>query len=161
LRRAHRLLLRLVRRGEGATNDRPYNETNTYDAMNHLSSHDVLNWDTSNSTGTLTFSNNRNSSSTYDADGRITASSSGNYVYDAAAHINSFGDGDPFMTDQQFDGDGNRVKSVQRRFDEQTSQWVTETVTYYVNSTVLGGQLLTELTAQGAKERTLVFQYCH
>ena len=61
------------------------------------------------------------------------------------------------MTDQQFDGDGNRVKSVQRRFDEQTSQWVTEVVTYYVNSTVLGGQLLTELTAQGTKQRTLVY----
>jgi hypothetical protein len=61
------------------------------------------------------------------------------------------------MTDQQFDGDGQRVKSTQRRYDDPTDQWVTDSVTYYLNSTVLGGRVVTELTGQGTKQRTYVY----
>jgi YD repeat-containing protein len=144
-------------RGQGPTDDRPYHEAFTYDAMDHLTSRDLRHWDRPDSTGTQTYINNRNPSWSYDADGRITSGSTGSYVYDAAGAISSFGDSNPNMTDQQFDGDGQRLKSVQRRYDDQTNQWATDSVTYYLNSTVLGGQVLTELNGQGTKQRTYVY----
>ncbi len=144
-------------RGQGTTDDRPYNEAFTYDAMDHMTSRDLRHWDRSDSTGTQTYVNNRNPSWSYDADGRLTSGSTGTYIYDVAGTISSFGDSDPNMTDQQFDGDGQRVKSVQRSYNDQTNQWVTDSVTYYLNSTVLGGQVVTELSGQGTKQRTYVY----
>ncbi len=41
-------------------------------------------------------------------------------------------------------------------FDPNTSQWTTEKVTYYVSSSVLGGAVISEVSAQGAKERSFV-----
>ena len=93
----------------------------------------------------------------YDADGRLTSGSSGYFVYDAAGRARSFGDEDPYKTEQEFDGNGNKVKTFARRWDEATEQFVTQKITYYISSTVLGGQVVTELSEQGAKERTSVF----
>src|SRR5919106_4002107 len=59
------------------------------------------------------------------------------------------------MTDQQFDGDGRSIKSVQRKLNPNTNQWTTEKVTHYIHSSVLG-QVVTEISAQGTKERTFV-----
>ncbi|HXM47489.1 MAG TPA: hypothetical protein VN956_06435 [Pyrinomonadaceae bacterium] len=144
-------------RGQSPTDDRPYHEAFAYDAMDHMTSRDLRHWDRPDSTGTQTYVNNRNPSWSYDPDGRLTSGSTGSYAYDAAGAISSFGDSDPNMTDQQFDGDGQRLKSVQRRYDDQTDQWATDSVTYYLNSTVLGGQVLTELSGQGTKQRTYVY----
>jgi YD repeat-containing protein len=144
-------------RGQSASDDRPYHETFGYDAMNHLTTRAARQWNRDIGSGTDAFVNNRNPSWSYDADGRLTFGSTGAYVYDAAGSTVSFGDASPNMTDQQFDGDGQRVKSTQRRYDDPTDQWVTDSVTYYLNSTVLGGQVVTELTAQGTKQRTYVY----
>lgn len=144
-------------RGGAATNDRPYNDTLAYDALNHLTSLERLNWDRGDGFGVHTYVNNRISGWIYDADGRLTSGSTGYFTYDAAGRARSFGDEDPYKTDQEFDGNGNRVKTTARRWDEPTEQFVTEKVTYYISSTVLGGEVVTELSEQGAKERTSVF----
>jgi len=143
-------------RGSAATDDRPYNETLGYDAFDHLTTRTVRQWNRDVSSGTETFVNNRISFWHYDGDGRVTISDVGTYVYDAAGEIVSFGDSAPNMTDQTMDGDGRRVKSVQRHYDEATDQWVTDSTTYYVNSSVLGN-LLTEITAAGTKQQTYVY----
>lgn len=143
-------------RGGGPTDDRPYNEALSYDSFGHLTSRTARQWNRDVSDGPNTFVNNRNSSWSYDADGRITMSSTGSYSHDAAANIVSFGDNDPFKTDQVFDGDGRRLRTTQFRYDEETDQWVTDSVTYYVNSTVLRA-LVSEVTAAGGKQRTIVY----
>ena len=58
-------------------------------------------------------------------------------------------------TEQSFDGSGGRVKTVESGFDENDQPWTT--TTYYVRSSVLGGKVLTELSATGAKQRTYVY----
>ncbi len=91
-------------RGQGTTNDRPYNETMTYDEMNHLTSREVRHWDRYDTTGTETYINNRRQGWQYDADGRLVSGSSGYLYYNAAGELYSFGDWDPYKTEQQFDG---------------------------------------------------------
>jgi YD repeat-containing protein len=125
-------------RGQGPTNDRPYNQTMAYDAIGHLTLREVRQWDRFDTTGTETYTNNRRTGWQYDADGRLLSGSSGMYTYDAAGQVASFGDDDPYRTDQQLDGDGRRVKTTLRSFDPNTSQWTTEKVTYYIHSSVLG-----------------------
>jgi hypothetical protein len=58
------------------------------------------------------------------------------------------------VTAQSFDGNGGRVKTVETAY---TDNGTNTTTTYYVHSSVLGGQVLTELTAAGAKQRTYVY----
>ena len=144
-------------RGGAATNDRPYNESLTYDAFDNLTTLARLHWDRDDGNGPNTFSNNRMTGFTYDADGQVTLGSTGYYTYDAAGLVRSFGDNDPYHTDQEFDGYGERLKTTAYRWDDVTDQLVTEKITYYVNSTVLGGAVVTELSEQGVKERTSVF----
>lgn len=143
-------------RGQGPTNDRPYNESMAYDAMGHLTLREIRQWDRYDTTGTETYTNNRRFGWQYDADGRLLSGSTGYFTYDAAGQTTSFGDEDPYATDQQFDGDGKRLKSVQRRFDPNTNQWTTDKVTYYIHSSVIG-EVVSEVSAQGAKERGFVF----
>jgi YD repeat-containing protein len=144
-------------RGQGTTDDRPYHETLAYDQMNHLTTLARQHWDRIDGSGPDTVVNNRIQGWTYDSDGRVIAGSNGSYSYDAAGRVLSFGDAEPYQTDQQFTGDGRRAKTVERRFDDQTDQWVTQKITYYVTSSVLGGALVTELNQQGVKQRTLVY----
>lgn len=142
-------------RGGGPTNDRPYNENMGYDALGHLTLRELRHWDRWDTTGNETYTNNRRFGWLYDADGRLLSGRS-QYTYDAAGQIASFGDEDPYMTDQQLDGDGRRIKSLQRILDPNTNQWTTEKVTYYIHSSVLG-QVVSEVSAQGVKERSFVF----
>jgi YD repeat-containing protein len=141
-------------RGQGPTNDRPYNQTMAYDALGHLTLREIRHWDRWDSSGNQTYVNNRRQFWQYDADGRLLNGES-QYTYDAAGRISSFGDDDPYRTDQQLDGDGRRLKSVQRSFDPNTNQWTIEKVTYYIYSSVLGS-VISEVSAAGAKERSFV-----
>src|SRR5262245_7296439 len=101
LGRVTNALTGLEAREQGTTSDRPYKETMTYDAMGHLTLREVRNWDRYDSTGTETYINNRRQYWQYDADGRLLWGNT-NYSYDAAGRISSFGDWDPYKTDQQF-----------------------------------------------------------
>jgi YD repeat-containing protein len=142
-------------RGQGPTDDRPYNETMAYDPMNHLTLRELRHWDRSDTTGNETYTNNKRFGWQYDADGRLL-SGNGQYIYDAAGQISTFGEPNVYMTDQQLDGDGRRVKALQRSYNLNTNQWTTEKITYYIYSSVIG-QLVSEVSAQGAKERSFVY----
>ena len=142
-------------RGGGPTDDRPYKETITYDAFGHMTLRDLRQWDNDNAQGPDTYTNNRRDFWSYDADGRLLSGSS-MFTYDAAGFISSFGDGDPFTTDQQLDGDGERIKTVLRKFNFDTNQWTTQKTTYYIRSSVLD-QVISEVSATGVKEHSYVF----
>jgi hypothetical protein len=143
-------------RGGAATNDRPYNETHIYDEFDHLTGRTVKQWSRLPSASGGTFSNNRLSDWQYDSDGRPVSGPTGIYSYDAADTVESFGDSAPYKTEQQFDGDKLRLKSVLKSFNSQNNQWTVEKVTYYIHSTVLGGAVVSELNEQGGKDHTYV-----
>ena len=84
----------------------------------------------------------------HDADGRLLADNDQNYTYDASGQmVTAQADS---VTTQSFDGEGQRVKTVK-------TEGASSTTTYYVRSSVLGGQVLTELSSNGAKQRTFVY----
>jgi murein DD-endopeptidase MepM/ murein hydrolase activator NlpD len=83
-----------------------------------------------------------------DADGRLLADNDLNYTYDVAGQM-ATAEADT-VTTQSFDGNGQRVKTVE-------TEGPSSTTTYYVGSSVLEGQVLTELNSSGAKQRTFVY----
>src|SRR5260370_1450799 len=60
-------------RGLPDTTDRPYNETLSYDAFDHLTVHGTQHWSKVHGYGSSdSYSNNRRTGWTYDADGNLT-----------------------------------------------------------------------------------------
>jgi hypothetical protein len=144
----------LEAREQGTTDDRPYNETMSYDALGHLTSREVRQWDR-HELSLDTYSNNRRIGWTYDADGRMIVGAN-QFTYDAAGRITRFGFADPYETDQQFDGDGERAKTTLKTYDLSNGQLLSQEVTYLVKSTVLG-QVVSEVRATGAKQQSFVY----
>lgn len=95
--------------------------------------------------------NNRNTATgwLYDAEGNLLTSTGGGqtlqYTYDSAGMLRTSTAPGKNIT-QDFDGDGQRA-----RFAENS------TVTYYVRSSMLGGQPITEVNQYGAKVRGYVY----
>jgi YD repeat-containing protein len=133
--------------------DRPYNETFSYDSMNHLTNRTTLYWDHDYSSSD-SYVNDRGVGWSYDASGRILGNPYASYLYDAAGQMISVGVDN--STTQSFDGDGQRVKTVEETFNEYTWQYQYETK-YYIRSSMLGGRVITEMNAAGNKLRTYVY----
>src|SRR5688572_30136869 len=144
----------LEAREQGTTDDRPYNETMTYDALSHLTSREIRQWDR-HDLDVASYSNNRRIGWNYDADGRELVGAN-QFTYDAAGQITKFGFADPNETDQQLDGDGGRAKTTLKTYDQSNGQLLSQEVTYLVKSTVLG-QVISEVSATGAKQRSFVY----
>ena len=92
------------------------------------------------------YTNNRRSGYIYDAAGNLTDELGQTFTYDATgqqATANYSG----YSLQQTYDGDRLRVKKV-----ENTA------TTYYLRSTVLGGQIVAELNSSGAMTRGFVYQ---
>ncbi|MDX6610933.1 MAG: hypothetical protein QOD75_119 [Blastocatellia bacterium] len=139
-------------RGEAATNDRPYKQTYGYDNFSHLTTQNSNHW-TAYFSSTDSYTNNRRADWSYDASGNLLSNFQQVYTYDAAgqmATVHSESD-----TQQSFDGNGNRVKTVESGLDANDQPFTT--TTYYLRSSVLGGKVLTELSGSGAKQRTFVY----
>ena len=131
-------------RGEPPTTDRPYKETFSYDALNHLTARSTLSWSRTLGFGfSKTYMNNRGSGWVYDADGNTTDVGVRQYSYDAAGRANFISGGN---MNQFFDGDGQRVKTTEPNV-----------VTYYVRSSVLGGQVIAELDSAGNKQLGFIY----
>ena len=132
-------------RGEPATNDRPYRQTSGYDAFNHLTVRSTKHWSRFPNYGiSNSWVNNRRMGWTYDADGRLTVqSTTRSYTYDAAGRMIFTSGGN---LNQFFDGDSRRVKTNEPNL-----------VTYYLRSSVLGGQVIEEFDGAGAKQRGYIY----
>ena len=134
-------------RGEPATNNRPYKETATYDAFNHLNLRTSRHWSrTLGFASNDTYVDNRRVGWTYDANGNWLTGGGRTHVYDAAGRTKSitWSTGDQF--NQFFDADGQRVKTVESNI-----------TIYYLRSTVLGGKVIEELNPSGAKEQGFIY----
>ncbi|MDX6530034.1 MAG: hypothetical protein QOH41_2324 [Blastocatellia bacterium] len=134
-------------RGSAPTNDRPYKQTYSYDAFSHLNAQNTNHWTTFASSSD-SYNNNRRAGWSYDAEGNLLTNYQQTYSYDAAGQMATAQS--ETVTTQSFDGNGQRVKTVE-------TADTTTTTTFYVRSTVLGGQVLTELTSAGGKQRTFVY----
>jgi YD repeat-containing protein len=134
----------------------PYRQSYAYDVWSDPTSRVARFWSRS-STFTASYSNGRNTGSLwqYDADGRLVREPTVRYDFDAAGRnvttssiiVNSYTGG---SVSQSGDGDGMTLKRVE------TQQDVT-TTSYQVRSSVLGGRVVTELSASGQKLKTHVY----
>ena len=84
----------------------------------------------------------------YDSDGRLLRSVTGSttlqYTFDSAGRISTSTEPNKTLT-HSFDGDGQRIKLVENA-----------TTTYYVRSSALGGQVVSEVSQGGVKQRGYV-----
>ena len=145
-----------ARGGTDSADKIPYRENLTYDAFGHTTSLSGKIWTDNYGGFAYSFVNNRNNGFTYDAGGNQTGGGALSYVYDAAGEL-TFSAADTIETTSGFDGGGLELKrSVRTRADE-TSNWSSAKVSYFIRSSVLGGQIVNEVKADGAKERGYVY----
>ena len=121
--------------------DGPYSMGIYYDVWGNITLKEG--WGGENPAYTASYTNNRRNGSVYDAAGNITSEGSQTFAYDATGqqtYASATG-----LT-QSYDGDGLRFKK--------TESGVT---TYYLRSSVLGGQVVAELNSSGALARGFVY----
>jgi YD repeat-containing protein len=149
-------------RGGAATDDRPYNEQLGYDVWGHLTTRQGRRWNRilPGSSQTQVYTNNRNAAWQYDAEGQLTSTGQLQYAIDAAGRERHVVSSELEQT-QTFDGEGHRLKTFEVRhhldeFGGLTGETSTST-SYEIRSSVLGGELVTEIGETGAKLRTLIY----
>jgi len=92
-----------------------------------------------------TYTSNRRIGWTYDANGNWLTGGGRQHTYDAAGKSTSTSwTGGSFS--ETFDGNGQRVKSTQLNLP-----------TYYLRSSVLGGQVVEELNSSGGKQQAFIY----
>jgi YD repeat-containing protein len=139
----------------------PYWQVYDYDEWNNIKYRAWRTWEYSNETGTYSprpsvsyfatydNSNNHNLAWQYDARGNLISSNSlgdtFTYAYDAAGRLVSAIQPGSTIT-QTYDGDGLKIKRVENG-----------AITYFLSSSVLGGQIVAELNQSGARVRNYVY----
>ncbi len=91
------------------------------------------------------YTNNRRNGFTYDAAGNLTNDLGQNFTYDATGQQAQASYGG-YLLQQNYDGDRLRVKKVEN-----------EVTTYYLRSSVLGGQVVAEIDQWGGWHRGYVY----
>ena len=156
----------------------PYWQTYSYDAWGNMNSRRWRDWYVDlygfthpyPQTYAADYINHRNTAAGwgYDADGRLTTSRStiysftstsqvtGQFTHDAAGRLIRSYETNPngyYDTWEYFDGDGQRVKFVPLSSNATAAQ----ATTYYLRSSALGGQIITELNFSGQKKKGYVY----
>ena len=153
----------------GTAADGPFYNSYTYDVWENTTAYTNRIW-TQTTSETITYTNNKRQPWFYDAAGNMWADFNTNYNYDAAGRqygfsANSYvGGGSQSVLEvtQLFDGQAQPVKKVTTNrweeflSEEPTVQESTDTV-YYLRSSVLGGQIVAELSQTGLKTRGFVY----
>ena len=158
----------------------PFQQTYAHDAWNNLVDRTGTYWGEDNVTGTQTYdTHNRNTAWTYDAAGNLLTMNepapseltfvAAQHSYDAVGrHIqvtqttSKPSPSNPNLiftttttTSAAYDGDGQQVKRVQTRQTNSNQPGVD--TTYYLRSSVLGGQVITDYDVQGARKNGYVY----
>lgn len=130
----------------------PYWQIYQHNAFGNMIQRDNRFW-TQSDVYTANYSNNRRTETgyEYDADGNLLHNPDVTMTYDAAGNNVSLSSPNGTTHTTAFDGDGQLVKKVHSSFGSTIS------VKYSLHSTVLGGRVVTEVNAQGAKLSTFVF----
>jgi YD repeat-containing protein len=151
---------RVLHGGSTATNSpSPFVQNYAYDEFDNMTSRSgTIGYNTTSLTDAATYTSGRRNGWTYDVDGRLTlspqnsASNQRTWSYDVAGRLVSTTEtstsGSVTLSDD-YDGDGQSVREAQ--------VGGSNPATYYlVRSSVLGGEVVTRLTAAGAKAFTYV-----
>jgi YD repeat-containing protein len=121
--------------------DGPYSSGIFYDVWGNLTYKEG--WGGVNPAYTATYTNNRRDGFSYDAAGNLTNDGVQSYTYDATGQ-QTFASGTNLT--QSYDGDGVRAKKVESGAS-----------TYYLRSSVLGNQVIAELSGSGVWQRGYVY----
>ena len=121
----------------------PYSHIYQYDQFGNITHREG--WGGDNPAFTATYTNNKRVGLTYDPAGNLTNDGVQNFSYDGtgqAATASYTG----YLLQQGYDGNGLRAKRIENG-----------TTTYYLRSTVLGGQVVAEISSAGAWQRGYVY----
>ena len=138
----------------------PYKQNFDFDGLGNMTSRSNAEWTWFPVLQTYTYSNTRitNGGFTYDADGRSTAvnypDDGGTATYDAAGKLQERITYGQSKTTSYYNGDGTEEKRTAQRWKESDSTWINDGVrasTYFIKSTVLGGQTVTEVNPSRTK----------
>lgn len=121
----------------------PYSQGYQYDKWGNITYREG--WGGENPSYTFTYTNNKRDGLTYDAAGNLTSDGGQSFTYDAAGQ-QATGSYTGYLLQQNYDGDGLRLKKVDGG-----------TTTYYLRSTVLGGEVVAELNNTGVWQRGYVY----
>lgn len=132
----------------GTTPDGPFKQTYSYDVFDNMTSRHNRFWSQPDDAFSGTYVNARNTAWNYDVAGNIKFDTM-NHKYDVASRqVNAY-DSVGFGIQQSYDGDGQPAKRIENR-----PSLTTAITTYYVRSSVLGRQVVTELSTTGFRAGT-------
>jgi len=129
----------------------PYAQTYGYDAWNNLTSRQGVYWEQGEGAENYTApydSRGRLPNTPYDAAGNALQGPEGSYKFDAAGRNQEVLAGGVYYT-QTRDGDG----AVARR----TTSGASPSTTYYLKSSALGGQVVSEISSAGVRQKGYVY----
>ena len=131
--------------GQGGTvlNDGPFSHGYNFDVYGNRTY--IEGWGGIGRVETATYTNNRRNGFTYDAAGNLTNDQGQSFTYDATGQQAS-ASYSGYALQQTYDGDRLRVKKVENG-----------ATTYYLRSTMLGGQIVAELNGAGTWTRGFVY----
>ena len=137
--------------GQWGTQDGPYSQGYDYDVWGNVTH--KYGWGgevqggspTASTDITYAYTGNRRNGFSYDASGNLTNDLGQTFTYDATGQQATASYSGYSLT-QSYDGDGLRVKKNDNG-----------TVTYYLRSSVLGGQVVAEITGGGAFQRSYIY----
>jgi RHS repeat-associated protein len=129
--------------GPGGVADGPYAQRYFYDVWGNITSREG--WGGDNANFTASYSNNKRIGLNYDPTGNLLFDGGQIFTYDASGHA-ATASFPGYLLEQFYDGDGLRVKKRDAGV-----------VTLYLRSTVLGGQVVAELSNTGAWQRGYVY----
>ena len=131
--------------GQGGTplNDGPYSQGYSFDVWGNRTY--IEGWGGIGRTETVSYTNNGRNGFGYDSAGNLTNDLGQTFTYDATAQ-QATASYSGYLLQQTYDGDRMRVKKVENG-----------TPTYYLRSSVLGGQIMAELNGAGSVTRGFVY----
>jgi YD repeat-containing protein len=153
------------------TQNLPYRQSYQYDAFDNMTQRNNLHWGIDNwynqsNNLTYAYQNNRQIGADYDADGRMlvpnTTSDYAESKYDAAGHLTRLVNLSQSDIYRFYDGDGKEAKRETRRWIDNSyapappyGHW-TQEKSFYIRSSVLGGEIISEAGTTGRKLKTYV-----
>ena len=143
------------------SNSVPYWQKYDYDAWGNTKKRENQYWSQTDTYEVAFDERNRRQSPNgplddHDAEGNVVGNAEAAYTFDAAGRNLLVTDNATSWVEQRRDGAGQIVKRREERHDEQ-GQVTSIEVGYYVRSSVLGGEVVSELDETGGKVRSRVY----